>query len=90
MANHVSALKRHRQSLRRRDRNRAAKSRIKTERKKLATTLASGDKVAYEKQAKLVQKLLARTAAKGRIHKRTAARLQSRTALSVNKATKTK
>lgn len=88
MANHASALKRHRQSLRRRDRNRAAKSRIKTERKKLASALASGDKAVQEKQAKVVQKLLARTAAKGRIHKRTAARLQSRAALSANKALK--
>jgi small subunit ribosomal protein S20 len=44
LANHESALKRHRQSLKRRDRNRAVKTRIKNVVKDVREALESNDK----------------------------------------------
>lgn len=78
MANHASALKRHRQSQRRRLRNRAAKSALKTERKKFETTLQTGDAAATKGQFTSLQKTLDKAAAKGLIHKKTASRLVAR------------
>jgi small subunit ribosomal protein S20 len=78
MANHPSALKRHRQSLKRRDRNRAAKSAIRTAIKKTSLLAQGGDLEAAKKQASLATKLLDKAAIHGVLHKKTAARTISR------------
>ncbi|MFM1849125.1 MAG: Ribosomal protein, partial [Pseudomonadota bacterium] len=43
MANHKSAIKRHRQSLKRRDRNRDARAAVRTAIKKVRALVAAGD-----------------------------------------------
>ena len=84
MANHPSALKRHRQSLKRRKRNRDAKSAIRTSIKKLSQLLGAGDKVAATEQAKLTTKLLDKAAVHGILHKKNAARTISRVYQKIN------
>lgn len=66
--------KRHLQSLKRRARNRAAKSRIKTETKKLKAAVASGDIAAAEAQFRLTMGLLHKAGRKRILHPNTAAR----------------
>ncbi len=84
MANHKSALKRHRQSLKRRARNVAVKSSLKTTIKKVREAITQ--KEAAKAQELLVQttKALDKAASKGVIHKNNAARRISRLAHSVN------
>lgn len=66
--------KRHLQSLKRRARNRAAKSRIKTETKKLKAAVASGDTATAEAQFRLTMGLLHKAGRKRILHPNTAAR----------------
>ena len=68
MANHPSALKRHRQSLKRRQRNRDAKSTIRTAIKKITQLLESGDKEAAKTHARLATKLFDKAAVHGVLH----------------------
>ncbi len=84
MANHKSALKRHRQSLKRRARNVAVKSSLKTTIKKVREAITQKD--AGKAQELLVQTTTAldKAASKGVIHKNNAARRISRLAHSVN------
>lgn len=84
MASHPSALKRHRQSLKRRDRNRNAKASIRTAIKKVSSLLASGEKEAAAVQARHANKLIDKAAIHGILHKNTAARTISRLASKVN------
>lgn len=82
MATHKSAIKRHRQSLKRRAMNRARKSELKTWIKKVrAATDKTTAQEAYRKVASLLDKL----AAKGIIHKNKASNQKSRLALFINK-----
>jgi len=78
MPNIKGAGKRHRQSLVRREKNRAVKSSIKTQLKKVAALAPAGDKAATTAEVKLAQKKLDQAAAKGVIHKNKASRLKSR------------
>lgn len=78
MANHPSALKRHRQSLKRRQRNRDAKASLRTAVKKVIQLIESGDKIAAEAQAKLATKQFDKAAIHGILHKNNAARSISR------------
>ena len=78
MANHPSALKRHRQSLKRRQRNRDAKATIRTSVKKVAQLLAAGDKEAAAAQIKITTRLFDKAAVHGILHKKSAARSISR------------
>ncbi len=84
MANHKSALKRHRQSLKKRARNVAVKSSLKTTIKKVREAITQ--KEAAKAQELLVQttKALDKAASKGVIHKNNAARRISRLSHSVN------
>jgi len=89
VANHKSALKRNRQSLERRARNRANKTRIKTAIKAVDAAIAS------EQNADTVQEALVtavpiiqRAAVKGTLHKKNAARKVSRLTKRVNKFVK--
>lgn len=85
MANHKSAIKRHRQSLKARERNRAAKTRIKNNVKVLSSAIESGDKDAANAALRDATSVIDRAAGKGVIHRRTAQRKIARLAYAVNK-----
>lgn len=70
MANHPSSLKRNRQSLKRRSRNRSRKGEIAT----LVKTVLSAPKAEAEKLIKDVQSKIDKAARKGTLHWKTAAR----------------
>ena len=80
MPNIKGAAKRHRQSEIRRDRNRAVKSSIKTQLKKVAAVAPAGDKAQTTTEVKLAQKKIDQAASKGVMHKNTASRKVSRLA----------
>lgn len=86
MANHPSAKKRHRQSLKRRDRNRAIRSRLRTERKKLFQLIDAGEKKDAEAQFQLVQRLFDRAADRAVVHPNKAARIVSRARRQIDRA----
>ena len=83
MANHKSAIKRHRQSLKRRDHNRNIKATVRTEIKKAITALANGDKETALKLYHQAESSLAKAAAKGVLHKRNASRRTARLAKAI-------
>jgi small subunit ribosomal protein S20 len=87
MANHASAEKRNRQRIKRTDRNKAAKSRLRTEVKKARAAIkaAPADAVTIVRDA---SGALARAAVKGTIPRRRAQRLQGRLATALHKAGK--
>jgi len=78
MPNIKSAAKRHRQSLIRRDKNRAVKSSIKTQLKKVVAIVPAGDKEASAVEFRLAVKKIDQAASKGVMHKNKASRLKSR------------
>ncbi len=84
MANHKSALKRHRQSLIRRARNRSAKSFMKTSIKSLLKAVEEKDREAVKKQLQITSKVIDKTASKGIIKKTTASRKIARLAKRAN------
>jgi len=69
-----------RQNAKRRATNRSRKSSVKTEVKKLIKAVAAGDSTAAEQQLRTTAKVLDQTAAKGAVHRNTAARKKSRLA----------
>jgi small subunit ribosomal protein S20 len=87
MPNIASAAKRHRQSLKARARNRAAKSAVRTQIRNLTEALAGGDKAVIDREFRATVKRLDQTAAKGIIHKNAASRTKSRLASRVKAAT---
>jgi len=84
MANHQSAVKRHRQSQKRRLNNQMNRHRLKTQLKKLRTAMASGK--ATDAKAVLPETLgvIDRSVQKGVIKKNTAKRYKSRLAKRIN------
>lgn len=78
MANHKSAIKRHKQSLKRRDKNRLSKLKIKEVVKKARIAAEKGDKAGAAKLAKDAERILAKAARKRTVHKKNAARRISR------------
>jgi small subunit ribosomal protein S20 len=89
MPNTKSAKKRHRQSLVRRARNRAAKSNIKTQVRKVREAIAAGNGEAAETEFRLAAKTLDKAAATGVVHANLSARVKSRLSAAI-KATKPK
>jgi len=85
VANHVSALKRAKQSEKRRIRNKSALSAMKTEIKKVQLALLGKDKELKKTALKAAISSLARTASKGIIPKKRASRKISRLTLKANK-----
>jgi small subunit ribosomal protein S20 len=77
VANIKSQIKRNRQNERRRERNKAVRTRLRTEAKKTREAAASGDESAPD-QLQATVRLLDKAASGGAIHKRTAARRKSR------------
>ena len=78
MATHKSALKRHRQSLARRSRNRTDRSRLKTAVKSLLKTIEDKDSDKIQDALRHTTSVIAQSASKGLIHKNTAGRKISR------------
>ncbi len=78
MANTESAKKRVRQSLKRRDRNRAHRSEVRTEIKKLRQAVASGDAAVARELLPATLGIIDRCAKKGAMHRNTAARTKAR------------
>jgi small subunit ribosomal protein S20 len=88
MPHSASAKKRHRQNLRNRDRNRAVKSVVKTEVRKVLAAIAGGDPAAAKEHLRTVSKKVDQAAAKKTIHRNRAARIKSRLSARVKAASK--
>lgn len=86
LANHKSALKRHRQSLLARARNRAVKTRVRNAIKAVRVALAGGDASAAETALATATQVLDKAATKKVIHWKTAARNISRLSTALNKS----
>ena len=80
MANSISAKKRIRQNAKRRARNRWRKAQVKEAVRVFDQSLRTGDIDGAKDQLNIVYKRLDKVAAKGTIHKNTAARRKSRLA----------
>ena len=84
MAHSLSAKKRIRQSMKERARNRSRKELIKIEVKAFQAATTAGDFEKAQTQLSAVARRLDKVAAKGTIHKNTAARKRSRLAKRLN------
>ena len=84
MAHSLSAKKRARQNIARRNINRARKSRVKTQIKSFKKVLTAGDLEKATEQFSLVVKRLDQISATSTMHKKTAARKKSRLAKRLN------
>ena len=84
MATHRSAIKRHRQSLIRRERNNAVESTIKTATKKVQAAIESGNGESAKISLSAVTTLLDRAVSKNVLHRNNAARKISRLTRTVN------
>jgi small subunit ribosomal protein S20 len=83
MANHVSALKRVRQTERRAEMNRANKSRMRTSLRRLRSALNSGNQQEAQTLYRATVSALDKSVQKGVLHKNTASRYKSRLAARV-------
>jgi len=84
LANHKSAIKRHKQSLAKRERNRVAKSTLKTVAKKVETALTDKNPDAAREALKTAIVTFDKAAGKGIIHANAASRKISRLSKKVN------
>ena len=78
MANHLSALKRARQTERRTTRNRANTSALRTQLRELRETIAKGDRASAEQLYRQTVSALDKAIQKGTLHENTASRYKSR------------
>jgi small subunit ribosomal protein S20 len=85
MANIKSQIKRNRQNEKRHERNKAARSELKTRIRQATEATTDGADDAAEK-VRIAQKRLAQAGTKGTVHKRQAARRTSRLMKSASKA----
>jgi len=85
VANHKSAEKRARQSLKRRDRNGAMRSRVRGAVKAVRTAIADGDADEARTRLRTAEGLLRRAASKGVLKKQTVGRSVSRLSRAVAK-----
>lgn len=84
MANHKSAIKRHKQSVKRAMRNRSQRTRVKNVIKDTRAAINGDDKSLAQKAVGTAASVMAKAANKGAIHWKTAARKVSRLAKAVN------
>ena len=84
MANTKSAKKAARQTVRRTEANKGRRSRARSSARKVEEAIAAGDKAAAAAALKEAEPVLARTAQKGLVHRKTAARKVSRLAKRVS------
>jgi small subunit ribosomal protein S20 len=80
MANTKSAKKAARQTVRRTDVNKARRTRLRSSVRKVEEAIASGNKEAAAAALKEAEPIIARTAQKGVVHRKTASRKVSRLA----------
>ncbi len=85
MANHKSAIKRHKQSIKRNARNRSVRTHIKNVVKEVRTGVQNADKQAAQESLVHAMSELDKSASKGVIHWKKAARKISRLTKAVNK-----
>jgi small subunit ribosomal protein S20 len=90
MANHVSALKRARQTETKTAANRANTSRMRSALRSLRTALTSSDKTTLDTTFRETVSALDKSVQKGILHKNTASRYKSRLSARVKAATATK
>ena len=90
MANHKSALKRNRQSLIRRDRNRANRTKVKSAVKKIDAAIEVESVEQAQEALVAAVPIIERAAVKGAFHKKTASRKISRLTRKVNKFARSK
>jgi len=88
MANHLSALKRARQTERRTGTNRTNTSRLRTELRKLREALTGGDAQAAQAAFSATASAIDKAAKKGVIHRNTADRYKSRLSKRLKAVTK--
>jgi small subunit ribosomal protein S20 len=84
VANIRSQIKRNRQNERRHERNKAVRSALKTESKKVRTAITDGDADSARRQLLETSRSIDKAAAGGILHKRAAARRKSRLARAVD------
>lgn len=84
MPNHKSAMKRVRQTEKRRIRNRKVKSSMRSAVKRLRSLIEAGDAPAASQQLPVAVRLVQRAASKGVLHAKTAQRTVSRLVRAVN------
>lgn len=84
MANHKSAIKRHKQSLKQAMRNRSQRTRVKNVIKDTRAAIMGDDKALADKALSTAASVLGKATTKGAIHWKTAARKVSRLARAVN------
>jgi small subunit ribosomal protein S20 len=84
VAHSLSAKKRVRQNEKRRAINRARKSMVKTQRKKVLTAAAAGNPEAAQQEFKILVRKLDKLSSTSTMHKNTAARIKSRMARRLN------
>ncbi|MDR3319916.1 MAG: 30S ribosomal protein S20 [Desulfovibrio sp.] len=87
MANHKSAVKRHKQSLNRAARNKAARTRVKNSVKAVHSAVQNKDRAGAESLLSTAASVLAKAARKDALHRRKAARKLSRLSKAVNAVT---
>jgi small subunit ribosomal protein S20 len=80
MANTKSAKKAARQTLRRTEVNKARRSRLRSSVRQVEEAIAAGNKEAAQAALKAAEPVIARTAQKGMVHRKTASRKVSRLA----------
>jgi small subunit ribosomal protein S20 len=78
MANIKSQIKRNRQNVKRRARNQAIRSEVKTRVKAAVAAAESGDREAADAALRMAQQRIDRAAAKGVVHRRSADRKKAR------------
>ncbi len=76
--NHPSAAKRHRQSLRRRDRNRAVKTRVRTTIKQAVEAMSGTDRAPAETKLREAVSALAKARSAGALHRNAVSRKVAR------------
>ena len=80
VANHKSAVKAHRQDIKRRERNRQQRTQLRTVLKSIRATLGSGDADAAKTELRCAVSVIDKMAGKGIIHNNTADRYKARLA----------
>jgi small subunit ribosomal protein S20 len=78
MPHSASAKKRHKQNLRNRERNRAAKSELKSHVRKVLSAIEAGDAAQAREALRVVASSADKAAASNKIHRNKAARIKSR------------
>jgi len=87
VASHASALKAHRQSVVRREKNRQYRSQLRGALKTIRAAASANDLDTVKSQMAATASLIDKMSGKGIIHDNAAARYKSRLQLSLNKAT---